>query len=306
MPRQRRRQNEDNRDGETSETEENYMDVSNNSSSNRVGAGEVGERGDGNGNDRASNKINGGRSRQSRGTSQREYQLDLGPWTQAVHETVQSMGAAHQAIKDLQDKFTFHIDDLHMVAETSKRLNQLENECRNKDDELTMQEHTITTLTRLDQKSKDDIDRERVKIEAEKKDLDQEKGKLEKRVSMATAEEKHKLSLEVKTLKEKHTEEYKARMKELEAEFARKRDENDRRVTALVAENGQLSTTVEKQKRTVETEGKKLENITEQCDVLERAKNSVKRDKQALEEELEMMKKEFALTPKSKDYMYVF
>jgi chromosome segregation ATPase len=306
MPRQRRRQNENRRDGEISETEENYLDVSNNSSSNGVGAGEVGERGDGNGNDRASNKINGGRSRQSRDTSQREYQLDLGPWTQAVHETVQSMGAAHQAIKDLQDKFKFHIDDLHMVAETSKRLNQLEDECREKDDELTRQENTITTLTRFDQRTKDDLERKRVKIEEEKNELDQEKGKLEKRVSMATAEERHKLTREVETLRAQQTEKYEQRVKELEAEFARKKDENDRRVTALEAEKGQLSTTVEKQKRTVETQGKKLKKITEQCDVLERAKDSVKRDKQALEEELEMMKKEFALTPKSKDYLYVF
>jgi chromosome segregation ATPase len=306
MPRQMRRQNENKRDGETSEAEENYVDVSNNTSSNGVGAGEFGERGDGNGNDRASNKTNGGRSLQSRGTSQREYQLDLGPWTQAVHETIQSMGATHQAIKDLQDKFTFHIDGLRMVEETRKRLNQLEHECKEKDEELMMQENTITTLTRFDQKTKDELERKREKIEEEKRELTQEKGKLEKRVSMATAEEKHKLNLEVGTLRKQHTEEHKTRMKELEAEFARKKAENDRRVTALVAENGQLSTTVEKREKTVETQGKKLEKITEQCDVLERAKDSVKRDKQALEEELEMMKKEFALTPKSKDYLYVF
>jgi hypothetical protein len=85
MPRQKRRQNDANRDGETSETDENYVDVSGNSSSNRVSAGEVGERGDGNGNDRVTNNTSGGRSRQSRGTSS---QPGLGPWTQAVHEAV--------------------------------------------------------------------------------------------------------------------------------------------------------------------------------------------------------------------------
>ncbi len=308
MSRQRRRQNEANRDGETSETEENYVNVSGgNSSSNRVSAGEVSEHGDGNGNDRASNNTSGGRSRQSRGTSsQREYQPGLGPWTQAVHETVQSMGAAHQAIKDLQDKFALHMDDLRMMAETRKRLNQLEDECRDKDDELTRQEHTITTLARIDQKTKDEIERKREEIDEEKRELNQEKAKLEKRVSAATAEERHKLNREVEALTTQHTEKYKKRREELEAEFARKKDENDRRVTALEAENERLSTAVEKQKRTIETQVKKLEKTAEQCDVLERAKDSVKRDKQALEEELEMIKKEFALSPISKDYLYVF
>jgi hypothetical protein len=63
---------------------------------------------------------------------------------------------------------------------------------------------------------------------------------------------------------------------------------------------------VKEQNTTIETHAKKLEKTTEQCDVLERAKDSVKRDKQALEEELEMMRKEFALSAKSKDYLYVF
>jgi hypothetical protein len=63
---------------------------------------------------------------------------------------------------------------------------------------------------------------------------------------------------------------------------------------------------VEEQKRKIEVQAKELENTTEQCDVLERAKNSVKEDKKALEKELGMMKKEFALNPKPKDYLYVF
>jgi chromosome segregation ATPase len=297
MPRQRRRQNEANGDGETSETDENYMNASGgNSGSNRVGAREVGEHGDGNGNDHVSNNTSGGRSRQSRGTSsQHEYQPDLGPWTQAVHEAVQCMGAAHQAIKGLQDKFTLHADDLRMVEETRERLDQLEGECRDKDEELTRQEHTITTLTRMDQKLKDEMERKWEEIGKEKKELGQEKTKLEKRVSMATAEERHEIA-------RKHEE----CRKELEDEFARKREENDRRVTALEAENERLSTTVEKQERKIETQVQELKKTTEQCDVMERAKDSVKNEKLILEEELEMMKQEFALSPKSKDYLYVF
>jgi chromosome segregation ATPase len=308
MPRHKRRQNEANGDGETSETDENYVNASGgNSSSNRVGAGEVGEHGDGNGNDRVSNNTSSGRSRQSRGTSsQHEYQLSLGPWTQAVHTAVQSMGAAHQAIKDLQDKFTLHIDDLHMMEETRTRLNQLEDECEAKGNELMRQEHAIAALARMNQKMEGEIEGERKGIEEEKKELEQKKAKLENRVSVAMAEERHELARNLKELTTQHTENYEKLRKELQDEFTRKRDENDRRVTTLVAENKQLSTIVEEQKRTIETHLKELGKTTEQCDVLERAKDSVKKEKRTLEKELEMMKKEFALSPKSKDYLYVF
>ena len=40
--------------------------------------------------------------------------------------------------------------------------------------------------------------------------------------------------------------------------------------------------------------------------MLERAKDSIKRDKLAREIELGIIKDEFALNPKSKDYLYVF
>jgi chromosome segregation ATPase len=291
-----------------SETDENYANGSgSNGTSNRVGTGDVSERGGVNGNDHRSNNTSSGISRQSTGTSsQQSYQPDFGPWTQAVHEAVQSMGATHKAIKDLHEQFTLHIDDLRMIPETQKRLSLLEVECRGKDEELMMQENTITTLTRIDQKAKEDIERKRETIEKEKHELDQEKQKLEKRVDVATAEQRLILTRDFGELTKQHTESYEKLREKLEDEFARKKDENDRRVTALEAENKQLSTTVEEQKRTIDSKAKELDKSTDQCDMLKRAKDSFKRDMQALEEELENMKKEFALSPKPKNYLYVF
>lgn len=60
------------------------------------------------------------------------------------------------------------------------------------------------------------------------------------------------------------------------------------------------------QKKAFEDQSEKLEKTIEQYDVLERAKDSIKRDKLAREIELGIMKDEFALNPKSKDYLYVF
>jgi hypothetical protein len=69
----------------------------------------------------------------------------FGPWTEAISETVRSIGAAHQAIKVLQDKFTSHVDDLRMVDETRDSVRQLKEECRGKSEVLRRQADTVIT-----------------------------------------------------------------------------------------------------------------------------------------------------------------
>lgn len=119
MPRNKGRRNEANGDFDTSEAEENHH-----RSSNRSGT--TGQ--DNNGH------ASGGRSPENKGIS--SYQLSLGPWTDAVTETVQSMEIAHQAIKDLQQRFVQHKKDLGMMEDTKNRLSQLEEECQRKKVEI--------------------------------------------------------------------------------------------------------------------------------------------------------------------------
>jgi chromosome segregation ATPase len=308
MPRNKGRRGEANRDWEANGTEESYVDVSGgDSSSNRVGDGGVGELGDDNDNDHINNNTNGGRPLKNRaGSSQHIQKHSLGTWTEAVSDTVRSMGAAHQAIKDLQGRFTSHLDDLRMTEETKDSLRQLQEDCMEKDEEIRMQANTITTLTSMKLKTEEKIEHQKKELERDKKELEQEKAKLEKRVAATIAEERLKLTNEVEKLAMKNSQSYDKRMKELEDEATKQGEENNRRVAALEADNKHLSTTVEQQKETIEDQAKELEKSFEQCDVLERAKDSFKRDKVARETELEEMKKEFALSPKSKEYLYVF
>jgi chromosome segregation ATPase len=309
MPRNKGRRGEANGDWEAGGTEESYVNGSDgNSSSNRAGANGGGENGDNIDNDRMNNNLSGGRRRQTRGgdSSQHRPKHGLGPWTEAVSETVRSMGAAHQAIKDLQGRFESHVDDLRTMEETKETLRQLKGECREKDEEIQRHAATITTLSSMNRKTEEMSKHQKEKIEQERQELEQEKAKLEKRVTTAIAEERHKLRKEFDKLVIEHGQSYDKRKKELEDEFAAQREENNRRVTALEAENGQLSTTVEKQEATVENQAKKLEKTIEQCDVLERAKDSIKRELLDREMELDMLKREFALSPKSKEYLYVF
>jgi hypothetical protein len=92
----------------------------------------------------------------------------------------------------------------------------------------------------------------------------------------------------------------------LEEKFAEQEDQNSRRVNALEIVKTQLLTKLEKQEEKIIIQAKDLEKSTEQCDVLERAKDSVKREKMACETELRLMKEKFALSASSKDHLYFY
>ena len=295
-PRNKGRRNETFGGWETSEADEPQ-----NGSGKQAGTGDLSNNG------HASKNASGRRSRQSRGGSaQNEHQPGLGPWTQAVSETVKTIGAAQRAIRDLEDKFLLHKDALSMMDETRTRLDQLEEACKDKDEEIQRQGITITTLKNMDQKAKTEIERKQSEIEKDKQWLDQEIAKQKKRVSVAMEEEKHKLVNEMAKLLTQHGKSFDKRKKELEDGFVKQRDENSRRVSDLESERERLRAAVEESKKTMQIQGEKLEQAVEQCDVLKRAKDSVKVDNKALERELDMMKKEFALSSKSKDYLYVY
>jgi hypothetical protein len=70
-----------------------------NSTNNHVGG--FSEREKYSGNDHAIDQLDDPKPRQIR-ASREDRQSSLGPWTQAVREVVQSMGATHRAIKVLK------------------------------------------------------------------------------------------------------------------------------------------------------------------------------------------------------------
>jgi hypothetical protein len=92
---------------------------------------------------------------------------------------------------------------------------------------------------------------------------------------------------------EKQGQNYEKRQKELE-----ETDQYSRKVNALETVKKQLLTTVARQEERINIQVKDLEKSAEQCDVLERAKDPIKRGKQACETKLGLMKEEFALSAK--------
>jgi hypothetical protein len=96
-------------------------------------------------NDHVTDQVDGARPREAR-AGRESRQPSLGPWTQAVREVVQNIGATHRAIKDLEDRFRSHMDDLMDTDETRHTLSRLKGECSEKEEQITMLENTTSLL----------------------------------------------------------------------------------------------------------------------------------------------------------------
>lgn len=307
MPSKKNRRQDAYLDWEADETDESNMDSHDHNIANPADSGGTSVRGDSNDNDYTNNRAGGGRSNEGKvsSSSQQKHAATLGPWTLAVGETLQSLEETQRTVNNLHQIFMLHTYDLERIDETSRMLHQLEKDCRQKDEEMESQEQTIRTLTRMETKVRAEIEHEAARIEKEKMELRQEREKQDRRVTVVAAEERHKINQEFEKLTRQQDELHKKRKQELEDEFARKRDENNRRETAFEAERERLSTTIKEQGRQIKAQAEELEKIKELYDVLERAKNSIRKEKLDREAELEAVKKEFALNPRPMDYLYV-
>jgi chromosome segregation ATPase len=267
----------------------------------------VGERADSNDNGQTDTRNSTRRSREGKRASPPRLKLEstLGQWTQAVDEAINGMEVAQRTIGSLQGMFITHADDLGMVEETKKMLDQAKEEGRAKDEELRRRENTILTLTSMDQKSKAVTEAQLAQIVADRHELERERTKLESRVTVAAAEEKHRLNRDFEERFSTQDKSHEARMKELEVEFAQKRQESSKKATALESEQGRLLILTKQQQETIKAQAEELERLKNQNDILDRATTSFKSEKKDLEKELGTMKKDFAVDTKPVAYLYV-
>ena len=301
MPKGKRRQRALSWDGEVSGTEDNSVNGAG-STNNRVGTMGVSKHKNDSCDNHAAQPVNG-TILHGNGVSQDSSQLGLGPWTQAVSEAVQSMGEAQRALKELQDKFRHHADDLKEVDGTKHDLTQLERVCSEKEDEIKKQANTIATLRKMDSAEKAKIDQAWKEIQAKTEQLKEEKDKQDKRFAMVAAEDRHRLQSEFEERVKKHEQERKERKKELEDRFARAKDEMHKTVSGLKAENQKLVATVEEHEKHLKVLSKKLEEATQECDAWRRATDSVKQEKREVDQKLELITEELALNSKPSEYL---
>ena len=289
MPKGKRRQRRLNWDGEASDAEDNYINGT--GSNNNVGGFSERERNSGNSH-HAADQVDGVRPGQT-STPRDNHQPRLGPWTQAVQEVVQNMGTTHRAIKDLEEKFRSHMDDLMDTDETRNMLTRLKGECSEKDEQIKMLKSAITILRNMDTAAKADIDRTWAEIKKSREKLNEEETKQEKRVAAMIAQDKLKLTYEFEKLTKEYDKSYAERRKELEDEGIR-----------MKAEQKQLTATVDTQRKSLEAKSKELKVALELSDHWKRIAESYKQEKQHLERELQVIKDGLALESKPQGYLY--
>jgi DNA repair exonuclease SbcCD ATPase subunit len=318
MPSKKNRRKDAN-NWEGSGTDDSYSNSFSYNTSNRSNVEEASGRGTSNGKGYINDQTAVGRSYQGKvGSSlQPDYKATLGPWTRVVGETVQSLEETQQMINNLEKIFKSHRNDLESIDETNQKLLQLKEDCIEKDEELDRRESTIRTLTNMGHATRAKIDDEIAKINEQKEQLKQEREKERKRVELQLAEARHKLKEEFdkrtrehdesneKRMRE-HDESNEKRMRELEIEFTQKRDENKTKAAAFEAEKERLLTAAKERDKKIEAQAEELENIKEQCDLLVRAKDSIREEKRQREIELKQVKEEFELDPPPIEYLYVF
>ena len=206
----------------------------------------------------------------------------------AVREVAQNTGTTHRAVKDLEEKFRSHMDDLMDTDETRNMLTRLKGECSEKDEQIKMMlKSTISILRNMDTAAKADIDRTWADIKKAREKLNEEETKQEKRVAAMIAQGKLKLTNRFEKLTKEYDRSYAERRKGLEDEGIR-----------IKAEMKQLAATVEAQSKSFEAQSEELNTTLDQFDHWKRIAGSYKQEKQHLERELQVIKDGLALESK--------
>ncbi|KAH8799329.1 hypothetical protein F5884DRAFT_758355 [Xylogone sp. PMI_703] len=203
--------------------------------------------------------------------NQDEQNSDLSDWTGKVNEALVNMEAVRQPLGGLQVKFEIHLSDLSM-------------QCKEKDDQIERQLATI-----------------RNKLEEERKEMDRQKLEKEKSTEAMIAREKKSLQDEFEKTMILHRQSHEDHRKQLKDDFERQKEESNRKLTALEAENRQLSGTIQEQSQKLQTQETELKRNAQRSDILQQSIYSYKMELEDKEKELSMMKSTFTLRSRSLD-----
>lgn len=299
MPSRRNRRRNADTGWEPSETDESFADGHENTRNISNDSGGTNQHTNTHGYSFASNQVNGGRSDPANGnhSSQSQQKSTFESCTRTMVETAESLQQSRDLIKKLEKLIKQNVNELNSVDEISRKLNELQEDCKQKDEELAKYKLTINTLTSMQKDEKVQIELERAQIDKEKNDQQQWKEKQEKRFQAELAEEKKNVELQYKKRMEEYDEAEKKRKQELEDEIAEKQLALTRKETEFELEKKRLSSTVIEQDEQINDQAAEIRKLKKDYEILRRAMESFENDKSALEAELNGTKKEFALDP---------
>lgn len=240
-------------------------------------------------------------NRTHRSGSQNGKSVNINGWAAEISGTFVSIDAARKSLSGMQAKLQEHLDDLNMIEQNKEKLAKLEELCREKDKLLAEHLAAITTLRNIHSTETDKLNEEREKLAKRAEELNREKIKMEKRTETKIAEQKKEMNDHFNDLVMKQGQSHEERKKRLEDEYQRKTEENSLILTALEAENKQLSNKVQEQAELMLKQEEELKKKTSDYDLLQRATDSFKNDTYTAREELERFKTAFDLKPRPID-----
>jgi chromosome segregation ATPase len=252
----------------------------------------------GSGNDYGHNHStsNSSGNRRNRGTTGSQSNLDLGPFTETATEAIYHMSAAYKVLQALSESYKEHVRGIEEVSTTQARCIELEKMCKIQKDRIRVLKEMGEEKEAEFAQEMEDIKKERAGLEAEKKKFEEQKENADKRARTQEAEQKNKQENELEKLKKDQEKHYDNLKQQLQQDIKKKEDEAKKRMTNLEAANKTLSEQVEAQKAKIEAQEVESTNAQEEYDILRRAKDSFKEEKQKLAKHLKMLEDDFALT----------
>jgi chromosome segregation ATPase len=235
-------------------------------------------------------------NRRNRGTTGSQSNLSLGPFTETASKAIDHMSTAYKALQALSESYKEHVRDIEEVSTTKARCIELENMCKIQKDRIRVLKEMGEEKEEEFAQEMEDIKKERAGLEAEKKKFEEQKANADKRARIQEAEQKNKQENELEKLKKDQDKHYNNLKQQLEQDIKKKEDEAKKIMTDLEAANKTLSEQVEAQKAKIKAQEVKLTNAQEEYDILRRAKDSFKEEKQELAKHLKMLEDDFALT----------
>lgn len=245
---------------------------------------------------------NGVDQRQGNNSTAAQSGVNLGPFTEVVHEATQQLKKTEEVIKALRDSCTQHARAIEDVPAYQQKYEDLVKQSRHKDERIKRHAMTIQTLKELDHDREASaaeklasIQENRTKLEAEKQAFKEHMRTGEKTLVIREAELTTEHEKELAKLKMEQNEEFKARMKTQEDDVKKRENEQRNKLVKLETSNQNRAKKIEKLEAKIEEQRLELETAKGRYEDLEKLKLAYKAEKDEIAGKLKSLEEEFLL-----------
>lgn len=233
----------------------------------------------------------------------------LGPFTQAVDETIAKLRASQEALKSLGDSFTKHSQEIKKIPEIQQRHAALEKQSKHKDMKIKKQENTIETLVGKISAKETEVEEEMTKFNKEKEAFEEEQERIRKEAETATKRQKvraaelaNEQAKEVENLKAELNTKYEMDVKALKEDKAKWETQHEEELTRLEASNQERTQRITDLETQLERAREQARRDQERYEDIEAAKSKYKSEKEEFATKLQKLENEFSLDSHPDDF----